>query len=80
MPTSGRSGTSLIALARALREGLHGTSLDGFYHVARALLVHSEAHLDAFDEATQTWDMGVLTLQPVETDPSIDQEDLDGDE
>jgi uncharacterized protein len=40
-----------IALARALEQGLHESSLDGFYHVARALLVHREAHLDAFDEA-----------------------------
>ncbi|RMG14146.1 MAG: VWA containing CoxE family protein, partial [Planctomycetota bacterium] len=40
-----------LALARALALGLHDSSLDGFYHVARALLVHSEAQLDAFDEA-----------------------------
>ena len=40
-----------VALASALAEGLHQSSLDGFYHVARALCVHSEAHLDAFDEA-----------------------------
>jgi uncharacterized protein with von Willebrand factor type A (vWA) domain len=40
-----------LALARALRRGLHDSSLDGFYHVARALLVHSEAHLDDFDQA-----------------------------
>src|SRR5687768_7980631 len=40
-----------IALARALASGLHDSSLDGFYHVARALLVHRETHLDAFDEA-----------------------------
>ena len=40
-----------VALAGALRAGLHDCSLDGFYHVARALLVHSEAHLDAFDQA-----------------------------
>jgi uncharacterized protein with von Willebrand factor type A (vWA) domain len=39
------------ALARALSLGLHDSSLDGFYHVARALCVHSEADLDAFDEA-----------------------------
>src|ERR1700750_33318 len=38
-----------VALARALAGGLHESSLDGFYHVARALLVHSEAHLDDFD-------------------------------
>jgi uncharacterized protein with von Willebrand factor type A (vWA) domain len=40
-----------LALAQALSRGLHDSSLDGFYHVARALLVHSEAHLDAFDQA-----------------------------
>lgn len=40
-----------LALAGALHAGLHDSSLDGFYHVARALLVHSEAHLDAFDQA-----------------------------
>src|SRR5580704_13368958 len=39
------------ALARALKMGLHDSSLDGFYHVARALCVHTEADLDAFDEA-----------------------------
>src|SRR3954471_16773257 len=43
--------TEALALAGALRSGLHDSSLDGFYHVARALLVHSEAHLDAFDQA-----------------------------
>ena len=40
-----------MALARALSMGLHDSSLDGFYHVARALCVHTEADLDAFDEA-----------------------------
>lgn len=40
-----------VALARALAQGLHDSSLDGFYQVARALLVHSENHLDAFDQA-----------------------------
>lgn len=40
-----------VALAGALEKGLHDSSLDGFYHVARALLVHSEVHLDAFDQA-----------------------------
>ncbi len=38
-----------VALARALSAELHESSLDGFYHVARALLIHSEAHLDDFD-------------------------------
>ncbi|MET0404607.1 MAG: VWA domain-containing protein [Cystobacter sp.] len=40
-----------ISLAGALKAGVHDSSLDGFYHVARALLVHSETHLDAFDQA-----------------------------
>jgi len=40
-----------VALAGALASGLHDSSLDGFYNVARSLLVHSEAHLDSFDQA-----------------------------
>ncbi|MDQ3032137.1 MAG: VWA domain-containing protein [Myxococcota bacterium] len=40
-----------ISLAAALAAGLHDSSLDGFYHVARAVLVHSEAHYDSFDQA-----------------------------
>lgn len=40
-----------ITLAGALAAGLHDSSLDGFYHVARATMVHNEQHLDAFDEA-----------------------------
>ncbi len=38
-----------VNLARALSMGLHDSSLDGFYQVARALLVHDEKHLDEFD-------------------------------
>ncbi|MCA8920630.1 MAG: VWA domain-containing protein [Planctomycetes bacterium] len=51
-----------VALAEALLKGLHQCSLDGFYHVARALLVHSEAHLDAFDEAFLAHFRGVEEL------------------
>lgn len=40
-----------LALAQALGRELHGSSLDGFYYVARSLLIHDEAHLDAFDQA-----------------------------
>lgn len=43
--------TEALALMRALTAGLHDSSVDGFYFVARALLVHSEAQLDAFDQA-----------------------------
>jgi uncharacterized protein with von Willebrand factor type A (vWA) domain len=44
-------GQEAMALARALALGLHDSSLDGFYHVARALCVHRESDLDAFDQA-----------------------------
>lgn len=40
-----------MQLARALEMGLHDSSLDGFYEVARALCVHREGDLDAFDRA-----------------------------
>jgi uncharacterized protein len=40
-----------VALAKALMLGLHEDSLDGFYYTARAVCVHNEAHLDAFDDA-----------------------------
>jgi uncharacterized protein with von Willebrand factor type A (vWA) domain len=38
-----------INLGRALAAGLHDSSLDGFYYLARSILVHKETHLDAFD-------------------------------
>lgn len=40
-----------VALAGALKAGLHDSSLEGFYFVARSLLIHDEKHLDAFDQA-----------------------------
>jgi uncharacterized protein with von Willebrand factor type A (vWA) domain len=40
-----------VTLAEALAKGLHEQSLDGFYDVARALCVHREQDLDAFDRA-----------------------------
>jgi uncharacterized protein with von Willebrand factor type A (vWA) domain len=57
-----KAGTQeALALARALRAGLHDSSLDGFYHVARALLVHDEGKLDAFDEAFLAHFKGIET-------------------
>src|SRR5688572_3544844 len=38
-----------LAVVEALSRGLHGDSLDGFYQVARCLLIQSEAHYDDFD-------------------------------
>jgi len=40
-----------LSLAQALGLGLHKGTLDGFYQVARALCVHREQDLDAFDRA-----------------------------
>ncbi|MCK5799246.1 MAG: VWA domain-containing protein [Deltaproteobacteria bacterium] len=40
-----------IALLRALGAGLHESSLTAFYHLGRAILIHSEANFDAYDQA-----------------------------
>lgn len=48
-----------LALAEALARDLHETTLDGFYDVARALLVHREQDLDAFDTAFAAYFQGV---------------------
>lgn len=48
-----------LGLALALEKGLHDSSLDGFYWVARSLMVHSESHLDAFDQAFAKYFKGV---------------------
>jgi hypothetical protein len=48
-----------VALGAALSRELHESSLDGFYNVARALLIHSEAHLDDFDVAFASHFRGV---------------------
>jgi len=40
-----------LALVRALELGLHGSSLDGFYQLARTVCVKDVAHYDAFDAA-----------------------------
>jgi uncharacterized protein with von Willebrand factor type A (vWA) domain len=48
-----------LALAAALAAGLHDNSLEGFYHVARALAVHREQDLDAFDQAFSAHFRGV---------------------
>ena len=37
-------------LLHGLEQGLHGSSLTGFYYLARAVLVHTEADFDRFDQ------------------------------
>ena len=41
----------VVSLAKAVSLGLHGDTLDGFYFLARSLMVHRESDLDRFDEA-----------------------------
>src|SRR3954454_12751832 len=48
-----------MALAEALARDLHETTLDGFYEVARALCVHREQDLDAFDTAFASYFHGI---------------------
>ena len=50
----------MVQLARALDMGLHQSSLDGFYYVARALMVHRESDLDPFDEAFLAHFKGII--------------------
>lgn len=41
----------MLTLGAALKQGLHQQTLNGYYSMARAILVHRESHLDAFDQA-----------------------------
>lgn len=50
-----------LALAGALGHGLHDSSLDGFYYVARSILIHDEKHLDLFDQAFSAYFKGIET-------------------
>ncbi|MEZ4232987.1 MAG: VWA domain-containing protein [Polyangiaceae bacterium] len=60
-----------VQLARAMHLGLHGHTLDGFYYLARSLMVHNEADLDRFDEAFLAHFKGIV----VDTKELIDQLD-----
>ena len=46
-------------LMQGLEKGLHGSSLDGFYKLARSLVVRNETDLDAFDQAFIAYFKGV---------------------
>lgn len=48
-----------MALMEALGKGLHQSSLTAFYQLARAVLIHSEAHFDAYDQAFAHYFHGV---------------------
>lgn len=57
-----------LGLAEAMAAGLHGSNLDGFYHVARAILIHHEGHLDAFDRAFLAEFKGIEMIDPTLTE------------
>ena len=69
-----------------LELGLHGSSLTGFYHLARSVLVHTEADFDRFDQVFLEYFKNVQTFEelpkefedwlntpidPVEYDPAM---------
>jgi uncharacterized protein with von Willebrand factor type A (vWA) domain len=51
----------IVGLARAISLGLHDHTLDGFYFLARSLMVHRESDLDRFDEAFLAHFRGIET-------------------
>lgn len=53
--------TEWLTLMEALSKGLAFSSLSGFYHVARAVLVKSETHFDHYDLAFQNYFKGIET-------------------
>jgi uncharacterized protein with von Willebrand factor type A (vWA) domain len=53
------SPTEWLALMQALVKGLHGSSLIGFYTLARMLLIKDEAAFDDFDRAFAEYFQGV---------------------
>lgn len=48
-----------MTLMEALGKGLHGSSLDGFYRLARAICVTDVSQFDAFDQAFLSYFKGV---------------------
>ena len=57
-----------MALMEAMALGLHESSLDGFYHLCRAICVKDIAHYDAYDEAFLAYfkDVHVASLKLTE--------------
>lgn len=49
----------LLTLSEALKKGLHGQTLDGFYHLARCTLLSDVADFDRFDQVFSAFFAGV---------------------
>ncbi len=58
--------TEWLALIEAVSRGLHGSSLIGFYSLARMLLVKDESRFDHFDRAFAEYFQGVERLPAIE--------------
>ena len=48
-----------LTLLEGMARGLHGSSLTGFYHLCRAVLVKSETEFDRFDQVFLEYFKGV---------------------
>ena len=55
-----------VTLGQALMLGIHQQTVTGYYHTARSVLVHREAHLDAFDRAFLAEYAGLTDAQVTE--------------
>lgn len=62
------SPTEWLALAEGLAKGLHGSSLIGFYSLARCLLVKDESRLDTFDQVFAEHFQNAEGLRAIEKD------------
>ncbi|MBL8224131.1 MAG: VWA domain-containing protein [Chromatiales bacterium] len=51
-----------LTLLEALRAGVVGADVDGFYHLARAALVKDETHFDRFDRAFGAFYRGIESV------------------
>jgi uncharacterized protein with von Willebrand factor type A (vWA) domain len=60
--------TEWMALVEGLVMGLHGSSLIGFYSLARALLVKDEKYFDEFDRVFAEYFQGIENVAIIEED------------
>ncbi len=57
-----------LLLEEGMEKGLHGSSLEGFYHLCRAIILRNEADFDLFDQAFLKYfeNLPSIELLPVE--------------
>ena len=52
----------LLDLINALKKGVIFADVDGFYHLARTIMVKDETHFDRFDKAFSDYFSGIADL------------------